>query len=150
GEHFEFRIAQADVLAAYTRLSSVYDEPFADSSALPMIELCHRVSSHVKVALVGDGGDEVFGGYPWHRALDRANVVAQRVPAVFRRWLLSMVAGGSSALRYQSAVLAEPDRVGQWSLLRTGLSPKTGRLLPVEGASQQTPFHERFREWARP
>ena len=39
------------------------DEPFADSSAIPMHMIARETSRHIKVALSGDGGDEIFGGY---------------------------------------------------------------------------------------
>lgn len=48
------------------RLSFFYDEPLADSSCVPTYLLCQMVSKHVKVALSGDGGDEVFAGYKWY------------------------------------------------------------------------------------
>lgn len=47
----------------------MYGEPFADSSALPMHLICRAAREHVKVAIVGDGGDEVFGGYDRYRAI---------------------------------------------------------------------------------
>jgi len=46
------------------QLQRIYDEPFADSAAVPMIELCRAASQHLKVVIGGDGGDEIFGGYP--------------------------------------------------------------------------------------
>ncbi|MBL7134678.1 MAG: asparagine synthase (glutamine-hydrolyzing) [Phycisphaerae bacterium] len=63
------RAAPAESLDA---MVARYGEPFADSSALPTYEICKAARQHVKVALVGDGGDEVFGGYERYVAMDLA------------------------------------------------------------------------------
>lgn len=60
----------------------VLDEPFADSSVVPTYLLSKFVSRHVKVALGGDGGDELWAGYPTHLA-HRAARLYRRLP----RWL---------------------------------------------------------------
>jgi asparagine synthase (glutamine-hydrolysing) len=63
------------------------DEPFADSSAIPTYFLSQLGREHVTVALSGDGGDEMFAGYPSYRA-DFYLGSVRRVPANLRNWAL--------------------------------------------------------------
>lgn len=67
-EHHEFRV-HPDAIDDLPKLAAVFGEPFADSSALPTHYLARETRKHVKVALSGDGGDELFGGYDRYRAL---------------------------------------------------------------------------------
>lgn len=67
------------------RLATMYDEPFADSSAMPTYRVCALARQRVTVALSGDGGDEIFAGYRRYRWHMNEEWLRSRVPAALRR-----------------------------------------------------------------
>ena len=73
-DHHEL-VVRPDVIDMLPKLVEAFDEPFADSSALPTYLVSELASSSVKVALSGEGGDELFGGYYTYVA----DLLAQRV-----------------------------------------------------------------------
>lgn len=133
--HVMFRIRSGDVMGVWDRFWRVYDEPFADSSALPMVALCEGVSRHVKVAISGDGGDETACGYPWHWALNRLEV-ASRWPLAARRIFGGLAELFGPEARYRGRAFAASDRAERWMVLRTGLRSQDESLLPIRGGME--------------
>jgi asparagine synthase (glutamine-hydrolysing) len=70
--HHIIGIHSQQMLDALPNVLDYFDQPFADSSALPLFMLCREVGKHVTVALSGDGADELFGGYRKHMAHHKA------------------------------------------------------------------------------
>ena len=65
-DHTNFILSPKKIVTQIESTKNVFDEPFSDSSQIPMKLLCDHVKSKVSVALTGDGGDEIFGGYNRH------------------------------------------------------------------------------------
>ena len=72
-------------------LARLYDEPYADSSAIPTYRVCQLARKHVTVALSGDGGDETFGGYRRYRQHLMEERMRAAMPAGLRRPLFSLL-----------------------------------------------------------
>ena len=72
-EHFEYFVTEKDAQNLIPELTDIYDEPFADSSAIPTLLVSKMAHNEVKMVLSGDGGDELFLGYGAYRWAERLN-----------------------------------------------------------------------------
>lgn len=70
-EHVELYVGRKEAVEVAHQLPELYDEPFGDASAIPTVLLSRLTRRHVTVALSGDGGDELFGGYEQYPKLHR-------------------------------------------------------------------------------
>jgi asparagine synthase (glutamine-hydrolysing) len=89
-EHTE-KSVRVDDLTLLEQLVDTYDEPYADSSAIPTYRLCAATREHVKVALSGDGGDESFAGYRRYKMFAAEEAVRAVLPDAVRKPLFGLL-----------------------------------------------------------
>lgn len=78
-KHYQLTLTANDAVKVVSDISAMLDEPFADSSCIPAYYLSKLARSHVKAVLTGEGGDELFAGYPWHMLKAGAKSAAERL-----------------------------------------------------------------------
>ena len=88
-DHTELHLTGSDALAVIPRLAEMFDEPLADPSQIPTFLVCELARREVTVALTGDGGDELFGGYNRYIQGERLIGGFGRWPSLLRRFSAS-------------------------------------------------------------
>jgi asparagine synthase (glutamine-hydrolysing) len=122
-DHHEF-VVQPDAVELLPKLVWHYDQPFADSSAIPAYLVAQMTREHVKVALTGDGGDELFAGYERFAAARLAEYY-QRVPRFLQNSLSRLARAWPESTAYDDlarrvrrfvdgAAMPLPERYLQW------------------------------------
>lgn len=105
-EHTEVLLTGSDALAVVPRLAEMFDEPHGDSAQIPAYLICGVARRDVTVALTGDGGDEMLGGYNRYTYGARLLERAPRVPHVARRLVaagIRQLSPGSVARAHRAA-----------------------------------------------
>ena len=92
-DHTEFLLSPSEAQDVVPDLASMYDEPFADPSQIPTYLISRVARQDVTVALSGDGGDELFGGYRRYDFAQTGWGIGRRVPGLLRRIGAAALAG---------------------------------------------------------
>ncbi len=134
-EHTELYVSPDKARDVIPRLPSLYSEPFADSSQIPTFLVSQMTREHVTVALSGDGGDELFGGYNRYFLMQRLWHKLRLVPAPIRK----LIARGILAIppnRWEKIMAGVPGRLLGARLSQPG--DKMHKLAAILGA--QDPY----------
>jgi asparagine synthase (glutamine-hydrolysing) len=102
-EHHEF-IVKPDIMETLPELAWYYDEPFADKSAVPSYYIAKEAGKHVKVVLIGDGGDEAFAGYERY---NQGNNAASLLPSSIRGQLIRQAINNYFKIADSSKVISK-------------------------------------------
>ncbi len=161
-DHHEI-VVPPDAVSLLPRIAEVFDEPFADDSALPTYLVSELASAHVKVALSGEGGDELFGGYNYYLAHALAPALG-RAATVARPLVERLPSSSSKASTFdwrakrfaRSACLPTLDRHYAWKTLvppdereRLLVPERNGSLGPRELLAERFSESEGLEELAR-
>ncbi len=95
-DHTELYVSSKEAMEIIPKLPSIYDEPFSDSSQIPTYLVSQLTKKHVKVAISGDGGDELFCGYNRHVMIKKLSSLFSYMPIKIRKILSNVLRSMSS------------------------------------------------------
>ncbi len=146
-DHHEKICTASEALSLVRKIPDAYDEPFADSSAIPTMLVSGFTRGHVTVSLSGDGGDELFCGYPRYEWVRQGRIV-MGIPLFLRRPLCSLlsrvpvhkVQRGAESLLYDDPAQMYYHTVGIFERRRLG------EILPEVADDSHLPYFRTFRD----
>jgi len=146
-DHHEKICTPREAQALVRRIPDACDEPFADSSAIPTMLVSEFTRGHVTVSLSGDGGDELFCGYPRYAWVRQGNAV-RGIPGFLRRPLCSLlsripihkVQRGAESVLYDDPAEMYFHTVGIFERRRLG------EIVPVQVDDTYLPYFKTFRD----
>jgi len=146
-DHHEKMCTPAEALSLVRKIPEAYDEPFADSSAIPTMLVSEFTRRHVTVSLSGDGGDELFCGYPRYDWVRQGNII-QGIPGFLRRPLCSLLARipihkvqrGAESILYDDPAEMYFHTVGIFERRRIGA------IVPEVSDDSHLPYFKSFRD----
>ncbi|MYN13578.1 asparagine synthase (glutamine-hydrolyzing) [Pusillimonas sp. TS35] len=147
-DHTEIVAQPRDALAIVQELPGIYDEPFADSSQIPTILVSRLARQHVTVALSGDAGDELFGGYDTYRYAPDMWRRISRLPAPVRQVVANSLAAMSIPAWNTALGQLRPLVPGSLRSVSGERMHKLASLLPAHSA--QDFFLQLSSHWNKP
>jgi len=149
-EHNEVYLSPADALGVIPKLPHLYDEPFADSSQIPTYLVCAQARQRVTVALSGDAGDELFGGYNRYLLVpgswDKFNSLPHPLRKMLANALLCVSTQGWDKINALVDGLL-PERF-KFSMLGDKLHKMAARLKTIQDVDDL--YYSLVSEWTRP
>lgn len=144
-DHHQLVVRPEDALATIPLMPEYFDEPFADASQVPTYLLCKLTRGHVTVALSGDGGDELFAGYPSYRIAPEILAGTRVIPQVLRPAAIAFLRHTPDVL-WRGLEPLVPRRFGRSPL--AGRAKKLANLLDV--GSEERMFQSIVGQWPEP
>src|SRR5581483_8740886 len=118
-DHVVETLSVGDLIGLLPLYVDEFDEPFADSSAFPTMAVARLARRHVTVALTGDAGDELFGGYHYYTLLERLARMRGWPAGVKRALQLALGLLPSHKAKLLAGALRPATRVGIFNYLRS-------------------------------
>ena len=138
--HTDLTITSAELQAVIPHIADIFDEPFADSSQIPTYLVSKLARSEVTVALTGDGGDEMFCGYPRFTRAGSVLATSQRVP----RQLRAMAANRLDGVQKKSWRRLSTAMVGPLRRHSGGLNERSDKAVAMLAAEDLDAIYPLF------